>query len=90
MYQTFLAIISLLAGLYAFWTKQVKMGLGFLIYAGAFVLLIPNLTVGIKTDIVGAIAMVLFVGGSLLIVLKKKEKPAAATSENPEKDRIDE
>ncbi len=74
MYQTFLAIISLLAGLYAFWTKQVKMGLGFLIFAGAFILLIPNLTTGIKTDIVGAVAMVLFVGGCLLIAWKKRPK----------------
>ncbi len=77
MYQTFLAIISLLASLYAFWTRQVKMGLGFLIFAGAFILLIPNLTVGIKTDILGAVAMVLFVAGSLLIVWKKKPKPAS-------------
>jgi thiol:disulfide interchange protein len=74
MYQTFLAIISLLAGAYAFWTRQVKMGLGFLILAGAFILLIPNLTVGIKTDIFGALAMALFVLGSLLIVWKKKPR----------------
>lgn len=74
MYQTFLAIISLLAGLYAFWTKQVKMGLGFLVFAGAFILLIPNLTTGIKTDVLGAVAMVLFVGGCLLVVWKKKTK----------------
>ena len=74
MYQAFLAIISLLGAAYAFGTRQPKIGLGFLVYTGAFILLIPNLAEGIKADILGAIALVLFVAGSLSIVWKKKEK----------------
>lgn len=74
MYQAFLAIISLLGAAYGFGTKQPKIGLGFLIYTGAFILLIPNLAEGIKADLLGAIALVLFVAGSLAIVFKKKEK----------------
>ena len=72
MYQAFLAIISLLAGAYCFWTKQVKMAFGFLIFAAAFFLLNPQLTMGIQTDIAGASAMVLFVAASFLIVWKKR------------------
>lgn len=74
MYQAFLAIISLLGAAYGFGTKQPKIGLGFLIYTGAFILLIPNLAEGIKADILNATALVLFVAGSLAIVFKKKEK----------------
>lgn len=74
MYQAFLAIISLLGAAYGFGTKQPKIGLGFLVYTGAFILLIPNLAAGIKADLLNAAALVLFVIGSLAIVWKKKEK----------------
>jgi thiol:disulfide interchange protein len=74
MYQIFLAIISLLATVYCFWTKQVKMAFGFLILTVAFFLLNPQLTMGIQTDIAGASAMVLFIAGSFLIVWKKRPK----------------
>lgn len=84
MYQAFLAIISLLAGAYCFWTKQVRMAFGFLVFAGAFFLLIPNLTFGIKTDIVGAGAMVLFVIGVILVVYKKREPKVEMPQEEKE------
>ena len=74
MYQAFLAIISLLGAIYAFGTKQPKIGLGYLVYTGAFILLIPNLAEGIKADILGAAALVLFVAGSFLIAWKKKKQ----------------
>jgi len=84
MYQAFLAIISLVAGAYCFWTKQVRMAFGFLIFAAAFFLLIPNLTFGIKTDIVGAVAMVLFVLGAILIAYKKREPKTEEPKSEPE------
>lgn len=84
MYQTFLAIISLLAAGYCFFTKQVRIGLGYLVYTIAFVLLMPKLTVGIESDIASAGAMVLFVGGSLIIIWKKKV--AIPSLEKPEEE----
>jgi len=84
MYQAFLAIISLLATVYCFWTKQVRTAFGFLVFAGVFFLLIPNLTFGIKTDIVSAVAMILFVGGAILMVYKKMEPKI----ESPQKENV--
>ncbi|MBM2821060.1 MAG: hypothetical protein HW405_820 [Candidatus Berkelbacteria bacterium] len=81
MYQSFLAIIALLGAVYCLFTRQVKIGLGYFIYAIAFILLLPNLTEGIKTDILSAIAMVLFVIGTLVIAWKKIAKKDIAASE---------
>ena len=73
-YQAFLAVISLIAAAYALFTRQAKLGLGFLIYAVVFFLLIPNIAFGIKGDFLNAIALVLFVVGSFVIVWKKRPK----------------
>lgn len=83
MYQIFLGVISLLAAGYCFFTKQAKMGLGFIIYAVAFVLLNPDLAEGVKSDFYGALALVLFVFGSLVICYKKKVTEVSKTSEDP-------
>lgn len=85
MYQVFLAIISLIAAGYSFFTKQPKMGLGFLIIAGSAFLLNPNLAIGVRADFYGATALVLFVLGSLVIVWKKRE-PKVEESESKEKE----
>ena len=82
MDQTFLAIISLVAAGYAFFTRQAKQGLGFLIYTAAFILLIPGLASGITTDVLRAVAMVLFVVGSFVIIFRKKK--VEVSSENEE------
>jgi hypothetical protein len=82
MEQTFLAIISLLAAGYAFFSKQPKMGLGFLIYTGAFILLMPGLSSGIWTNVLIASAMVLFVAGSLVMIYKKKKIEPEKVDEN--------
>ena len=76
-YQAFLAVISLIAAVYALFTRQAKLGLGFLIYAVVFFLLIPNIAFGIKGDFLNAIALVLFVVGSFVIVWKKRQKVEA-------------
>lgn len=68
---TFLAIISLLAAGFAFWTKQPKTGLGFIILAGAFILLMENLAVGVRANFYQAFGMVLFVAGAAVICGKK-------------------
>lgn len=73
-YQAFLAVITLIAAAYAFFTRQAKVGLGFVIYAIVFFLLIPNIAFGIKGDFLNAIALVLFVVGTFVIVWKKVEK----------------
>ena len=74
MYQIFLAIISLIAAGYSLFTKQPKIGLGFIILAGAAFLLNPNLaTIGVRADFYGASALVLYLFGSLVIVWKKRE-----------------
>ncbi len=74
MYETFLAIISLLGAVYCFWTKQVLKALGYIVIAGSFFLLIPNLADGIKGNFYQAIAMVLFIFGTILVIYKKKKE----------------
>jgi CHASE2 domain-containing sensor protein len=81
-YQAFLSVISLIAAAYAFFTRQAKLGLGLIIYTIVFFLLIPNIAFGIKADFISAIAMVLFVAGSFVIVWKKKK--AEVTKEDEE------
>lgn len=84
-YQAFLAVITLIAAAYAFFTRQAKVGLGFVIYAIVFFLLIPNIAFGIKGDFLNAIALVLFIVGSFVIVWKKAgKKPEEPSSEEKE------
>ena len=79
-YQAFLAVISLIAAAYAFFTRQAKIGLGFVLYWVVFFLLIPDVAFGIKADFLNAIALVLFVVGSFAIVWKKMEKKTGEPS----------
>lgn len=85
-YQAFLAVITLIAAAYAFFTRQAKIGLGFVLYAVVFFLLIPDIAFGIKADFLNAIALVLFVVGSFTMVYKKMEKkteePSGEEKEN--------
>lgn len=72
MQEAFLIIISLLGAAYAFWTKQPKTALGLLILAAGFVFFIPNLAVGIVSDIYGALSLVIYLAGVIVIVWQKK------------------
>ncbi len=83
-YQAFLTVISLLAAAYAFFTRQAKLGLGLVVYAVVFFLLIPNIAFGIKDDFIKAIALVLFIVGSFVIVWKKKEKTEESKTITPQ------
>ena len=74
MPETFFVVISLLAVGYAFFTKQVKLGLGLLVLTITFALMIPNLSYGIRTDFLNAIALVVFIIGIFVIVWKKPVK----------------
>lgn len=74
MTETFLGIISLLGVVYCIFTKQVVKALGFIVFAGTFFLLIPNISDGVKTNFYQAGAMVLFVAGTIIVVYKKKNK----------------
>jgi len=80
-YQAFLSVISLIAAAYAFFTRQAKLGLGLVVYAVVFFLLIPEIAFGIKGDFLNAIALVLFVVGSFVIVYKKKASVAKSRPE---------
>lgn len=82
-YQAFLAVISLIAGAYAFFTRQAKLGLAMVIFAVTFFLLVPGISFGIKADFLNAIALVLFVVGCFAIVWKKSAKKA----ESPDKEQ---
>lgn len=74
MEQAFLIIILVLGAIYGLFTKQGKTALGLLVMAISFVFVIPNLVGGIWVDIFGAIQMILFVIGILVIVFKRKPK----------------
>src|SRR3990167_7038040 len=85
MPETFFVVISLLAVGYAFFTKQVKLGLGLLVLTITFALMIPNLSYGIRTDFLNAIALVVFIIGIFVIVWKKPTKKIEnMTTENEE------
>lgn len=86
MQQAFLIIISALGAIYALFSKQGKIGLGFFIIAISFVFAIPNIVTGIWTDVFGAITMILFAVGVFVVVFKKKE---SKTEQNIEKDETD-
>jgi len=70
MQQAFFIIVSLLAAGYSLWTKQMKTALGFLILTISFTLMFPWLAMGALADIFGAIALVLFLLGAIIIVFK--------------------
>lgn len=84
MNPTFLAIISLLAAAFAFWTKQPKNGLGFLMLTGAFLLFIPNLVTGFWDQFLQASGLVLYIFAAVVVVGKKlsvKVEPEQQTKE---------
>lgn len=85
MQAAFLIIISLFGAAYAVWSKQGKVALGFLILAGSFVLAIPDLGVGITADIFGALSLIMFLVGVLVIVGKRKEIPLVSDIEKMDK-----
>lgn len=74
MQQAFLIIIALTGAAYAFVTKQGKVGLGLLILAVSFALSFPNLVKGVWVDILGALSLIIFLVGVIVIVWKKASK----------------
>lgn len=84
MTETFLGIISLLAAVYCFFTKQALKALGFIVFAGTFFLLIPDISGGLRTNFYQAGAMVLFILGVIIVVYKKKDKEKEIVEENRE------
>lgn len=77
MQQTFLVIISAIGAGYALLTKQFRLSFGLLILGFSFVLMIPSIAsgLGVRTDIFGALSMIVFLGGVIIMVYKKREKP---------------
>lgn len=87
MQQAFLIIISLLGAIYALVTKKAKIALGLLILGISFGFAIPNLAKGIWTDVLGAISLILFALGVLVMVWPKKKAPVEnSAEEKPEKE----
>ncbi len=87
MQQAFLIIIAVAGAAYAFVTKQGKIGLGFLILAVSFAASFPNIVTGIWNDILGALSLIIFLIGAIVIVWKPKvkiEKPIEPSPENNE------
>ena len=78
MQTAFLIIISLAGTGYAFWTKQFKMAAGFLIFALAFTLTIPDIVTGFWVDILLALSIIIFAVGVFMIVWPKKNKQISA------------
>jgi len=81
----FLVLVSLIGAGYSFWTKQVKIALGFIVYAAVFFLLIPDLMTGTVSSFLEALALILFVVGTLVICWKKKPKAIASVDSGLEK-----
>lgn len=81
MQQAFLIIISVLGAIYAFATRQIKIGFGLLVVGTSFVFSIPFLvTSGVWTQVFEAVTMILFALGILIIIYKRRtikpeEKP---------------
>ncbi|HLB95698.1 MAG TPA: hypothetical protein VJK26_02215 [Patescibacteria group bacterium] len=72
MQEVFLIIISALGVLYALFTRQAKIALGFLILAFSFVFAIPNLVAGVWQDVFGAVTMILYALAIFILVFKKR------------------
>lgn len=85
MQAVFFIIILALGAIYAAITKQGKLALGLLILAISFIFTIPNLVTGVWQDIFGAISMIFFVLGVLVMVFKKIK-----VVENQEKSQTEE
>lgn len=90
MTQAFLIIIALAGASYAFVTRQVKIGLGFLILAVSFALTFPKIVSGAWIDIFGALSLIMFLIGTIAIVWKKPvlkiEKSTETSVDNSEID----
>lgn len=86
MAQAFLIIISALGAIYALFSKQGKVALGFLVMAISFVFAIANLVAGIWVDVFGAISMILFALGVLVIVYRKKSVAEPTQSDSSKED----
>jgi len=86
MQQAFLIIISVVGVIYALFNKQAKIALGLLILGISFIFAIPNIVIGVWSDVFGAITMILYAVGIFVIVFKKKEKPVENEKEQNEKD----
>ena len=80
----FLVLVSLIGAGYSFWTKQIKIGLGFIVYAAVFFLLIPDLMTGTVSSFLAALALILFVVGTFVICWKKKIKTISSSGANIE------
>ena len=74
MFVIFLSIIAFLGAIYALFTKQLRAVLGLFIICISNILIIPDLTKGLLSQILGAIAMILFVIAVFVLVWKKSEK----------------
>lgn len=72
MQAVFLIIVSILAAGYALITRQAKIALGLLVVAISFVFAIPGLVSGVWVDIFGALVLIIFAVGMILIVYPKK------------------
>jgi len=82
MQTAFLIIISLAGTGYAFWAKQFKVATGFLIFAIAFTLTIPDIVSGFWVEILMALSIIIFAIGVFVIIYKKNENKI--TSEDSE------
>ena len=76
----FLIIISLAGGVFAFVTKQAKVGAGFVIFAIASALQIPNLVTGFWVDVFGAMSVIIYAVGVFVIIWQKKPAVSATAS----------
>jgi hypothetical protein len=79
----FLIIITIAGGIYALVTKQLKVGLGLLVIAVAFVLAIPELVTGFWVDLLLALSLIIYLVGMIIIVYKKKETEIKSELEMP-------
>lgn len=82
MTQAFLIIIALAGATYAFVTKQGKVGLGFLILAVSFALTFPSLVTGVWVDVLGALSLIIFLIGAMVIVWKRPIPKTEPPKEN--------
>jgi len=76
----FLVLVSLIGAGYSFWTKQIKTGLGFVVYAAVFAMLMPDWATGAVSSFLGGGALILFVFGTFVIVYKKRPKEIEKTN----------
>lgn len=75
MQQAFFIIISVAGAIYALFVKETKVAFGLFIVGLSFVFAIPDLVTGVWEDVFGAMAMIIFALGILVMVFKKKTQP---------------